>query len=274
MFMAKKEKKIYEGEMNFSKKELDQFYDVWNYRKQYLDSRGIKTYWVIAPIKHYVYGEHLPFNVIKSKTRRVDQVKDRLKNDFPDLIIDPVNTFLEKKGEQKLYYKIDNHWNYHAGEVVTNIIIEKLRKDFPLKDIIDIPPHTWKEKVAFSGYHSKVMGKGNLSEKRDYLTITDPKSIEVEKYGFKVVEGFPYPKEFEMRYSNDSLKSGLRVLFIRDSFCNLLMPFLKEIFKESVFIFDKWQYRLNEAIIEEVKPDVVIFLGLESHLNNVIEEYE
>jgi len=79
--------------------------------------------------------------------------------------------------------------------------------------------------VVFSGYHSKVIREGNLSEERHCLTIIDPKSIKVVKYGFKVVQGFPHPKEFEMSYTNDSLKSGLIVLFIRGSFCNLSMPF-------------------------------------------------
>ena len=79
------------------------------------------------------------------------------------------------------------------------------------------------------------------------------------------------PWNYERRYINEHSKSGLRVLFIRDSFGNQLVPFVKEPFAESLFIFDAWRYELNKPIIEKVKPDVVIFLGLETHLESFIK---
>ena len=74
-----------------------------------------------------------------------------------------------------------------------------------------------------------------------------------------------------MVYRNASDTTLPRILFIRDSFGDLLIPFLKEPFSESVFIFDGWNYGLNKKIIETVKPDIVIFLGLETHLEHYIE---
>jgi hypothetical protein len=48
------------------------------------------------------------------------------------------------------------------------------------------------------------------------------------------------------------------------------MPFLKEPFPESVFLFDAWQYKLNKPIIEKVKPDIVVFISLETNIDNII----
>ena len=46
-----------------------------------------------------------------------------------------------------------------------------------------------------------------------------------------------------------------------------------EVFEESVFIFDAWRYQLNKPIIEVVKPDVVVYLGLETNLENMLKKY-
>jgi alginate O-acetyltransferase complex protein AlgJ len=157
-FMAKDEKEIYEGDHNFSENELDDFLSEWQRRRKYLDSSGIKSYWVIAPFKHYVYQEKLPFNIVKSKKRRVDQLKDHFKNDLSDLIIDPLPVFLKHKSENRLFAKMDNHWNYQAGYLTTKILLDKLRKDFPNSNIEDVPLFTWKNDVINSGYHHQVIG--------------------------------------------------------------------------------------------------------------------
>ena len=61
-----------------------------------------------------------------------------------------------------------------------------------------------------------------------------------ENYGFKYFKDWAYPSEFEKRYTNKKIKSGLKILFIRDSFAEQLIPFVSEVFKESLFIFDSW----------------------------------
>tara|TARA_Y100000385_G_scaffold291322_1_gene368588 strand:- start:3206 stop:3364 length:159 start_codon:yes stop_codon:yes gene_type:complete len=52
-----------------------------------------------------------------------------------------------------------------------------------------------------------------------------------------------------------------------------MMPFLREYFEESVFIFDAWQYKLNGDIIDRIKPDVVVYLTLDSNLEAVITNW-
>jgi|TARA_B110000046_G_scaffold52468_1_gene58653 hypothetical protein len=272
-FVAGKEKDIYEGNRNFSKLELNQFSTEWKKRKKYLDSLNIKTYWVIAPFKHYVYNEKLPFNIYAHKKRRVDQLKEHFEENLPNLIIDPILTLRKNKEERKLFYKMDNHWNYHSGYLTTKLLLNKIKKDFPNIKIEDISPHIWKEKTVYTGIHYNVIGIEDLSEIRQMPIFNDPKSAEDKKYGFKYFEDWAYPSEFEKRYTNKKIKSGLKILFIRDSFGNQLIPFVSEVFKESVFIFDSWQYGLNQPIIEIVKPDIVVFLGLETHLDNIIKDY-
>ena len=123
-----------------------------------------------------------------------------------------------------------------------------------------------------SGIHYRVLGIEDLYEIDQSPVFENECAKEFKKYGFPPTKGFPYPWTYEKRYVNKEDTSGLRILVIRDSFGHQIIPFLKESFSESVFIFDAWQYKLNEQIIEVVKPDIVVFLTVETHLEKFIAE--
>ncbi|PWH87030.1 alginate O-acetyltransferase AlgX-related protein [Brumimicrobium oceani] len=275
MFKAGKEVDIMSGKLDFSVATLDSFANEWKERKAYYDALEIPVYWIICPIKHRIYTEKLPYNFNLSETNRVNALKNHLKTDFPDLIIDPSDLLKSKKKESKLYFKLDNHWNEHAGFHVTQLLIDKLRNRFPNKIIPNIPEIEWEVDEKYqSGFHHRVMGIDELSERIETATIPNSLSIDADKYGFKGVDGFAYPWDFENRFVHKKLKTGLRVLFIRDSFGTAIRPFIKEVFKESVMIFDAWQYKINEEIMEVFKPDVVIYIGLETHIEHFLKDYE
>lgn len=273
-FLAYVEKEIYGGNKDFSEETLDGLLSEWKRRKNYLDSLNIKTYWMVAPFKHYVYGEKLPFNVYASEERRVDQLKAHFEKELPDLIFDPLPLLKENKEAHKLFYQLDNHWNYHSAYLVTNELLKKIRKDFPNRKIKEIPPHIWEEERIQTGIHYSVIGIDSLSERTQTPVFNNPMAIADEKYGFKGIEDFAYNDIYELRYTNNESGSDLKVLFIRDSFARHMIPFVSEVFKESVFIFDSWRYQLNESIIETVQPDVVVFVGLETQIENMIKTYE
>lgn len=270
-FLAEKEIKIYEGSLNFSDSVLSEFKQEWISREKYLDNLNIKHYWVIAPIKHYIYSEYLPFNVVKSKTRRVDQIKDYLKDSLPNLIIDPTEAFLQIKKIKKIYNQLDNHWNLTAGYKVSEIILSKIKKDFPNEKIGDLQTINWKDSILQQGIHYGVLGIEELYEIEKFPILLDNKSQPADKYNFTPIENFPYPWDYERRFINKEATNNLKVLFIIDSFGDRLIPFIKEPFKESVFIFDSWHYNINKSIIETVKPDIVVFLCLETHIEHILE---
>ena len=269
LFKSAEEKKIYEGKMNFTEEELQALLKKWEYRKAYFDSLNIKAYWLIAPFKHNVYPEKLPFNVLQAE-RRVDVLKKRFDEKFPELIIDPVPQLIEAKKEKKVYYKLDNHWNYKAGEIVSELLLKRFKEDFSQVEFDELPIVTWKDTVRKLGFHRTVLGIEELQELRHEMTIENPQAKQVEKYGFPPLKWFAYPHEYELRYVKENAKSGLKILVIRDSFGTFTMPFIAELFNESVFVFDAWRYGLNKPIVETVKPDIVLYLGLETHINNMM----
>ena len=151
---------------------------------------------------------------------------------------------------------------------------KKIQGDFPNTKINDFPAYDWIDTVVHAGIHHRVIGVEELSELTQYPVIKNIESTEDQKYGFKSIEDFPYPWGYEMRFTNKKLKSGLKILFIRDSFSRQMMPFIREVFAESVFIFDAWRYQFNKPIIDAVKPDIVVYLVLETHLESMLKDYD
>ncbi len=271
-FKSGKEQEIYRGELNFSEKDLDDLKAEWLFRKKYLDSLGISFYWMISPMKQYVYPENLPFYVFSASERRVELLKDYFQTFMPDLIIDPLAELQKNKDKHKLYYQLDNHWTYPAAYIASELLVQRIKKDFPNKFNREKLDVSWRDTTIQRGFHYFVLGIKKLKEVED-LPQFEAQAKQVEKYGFPPIQGFAYPGEYEFTYRNDSLNDGLRVLIIRDSFFGHIMPFFAEYFKESVFIFDAWGYELNEDIIKEVNPDIIVFECLEVHIENIINNY-
>ena len=270
-FMAQEELKIYEGKKEFTPNELIKFDSIWAIRKHFLDSLQISSYWVIGPMKHYVYPEFLPFNINKKQGKsRMQTLIERIENQYPNFIINPLPKLIAAKDTVDLYFKLDNHWNRRAGFLVANLILETIGQNYPEIQTIKHSDYYWKDSSYYSGFHRGVVGINTLQEHDSFPYTKKEKSIPSDKYNFSVTPEFPYPNEFEKVYRDSTNVNGLKILVIRDSFSDVLIPFLKEPFKESVFIFDGWNYGLNKDIVLSVKPDIVVFLGLETHLEHYI----
>ena len=271
-FMAGDEKDIFEGRRDFDSTRLAEFEQKWHQRIQYFDSLGIKAYWLICPFKHYVYPEKLPFNVYQSKPRRVDVLKEHLAQTVPGLtVVDPLERLRAEKENKRLYYLMDNHWNFSAGEVVSSVLMEHIRKDFPDSSFLPLPDYSWKDSIIQNGIHRRVVAQHDLYETARFPFLEGAHASRSEGYGFPVQKGFPYPDQYEICYSNKASGARKRVLFIRDSFTDHLIPFISEPFKETVYIFDFWEYKRNPEIVEKVRPDIIIYSSLETHIEQLLD---
>src|SRR5690554_3357817 len=165
-FKSGRETDIMNGNQDFSVETLDSFTNEWKKRTAYFKELNIPVFWIIAPLKQRIYTDKLPYNFIVSETNRLKDLINHLKPDFPNLIIDPSEVLKSKKDSVKLYYQLDNHWNERAGFYISQLLIDKLRVEFPNNDIIDIPELKWEVDEHYSnGFHYRVMGIDELSER-------------------------------------------------------------------------------------------------------------
>ena len=274
-FSAGKEEESYEGKIDFSVKQLKEFASEWSKRKKYLDSMNIKTYWLICPMKHHIYAEKLPtYDMKEHKKPRVEKLKEYLNEKIPSLnIIYPRFELIKAKAANSVYYKLDDHWNETGGYIAANELLSRIKLDFPQLLIKSYSDYVWRDSTFKRGIHYNVLGIAELNENDKFAQLKNEMAVKAVKYGFPSPDYFPYPWDYERRYVNAMDTIGLRILLIRDSFGDQVAPFLKESFSESVFIFDGWRYDLNKKIIEKVKPDIVIYMGLETHLEHIITSY-
>ncbi len=272
-FLGGDEKRIFEGREDFSKDELNKLKALWIERMAYFETQNIKTYWLICPIKHQIYKDKLPVSVRKkNKDSRTTILAKYLEKTLPNFdLINPESYLIAKKATGPLYFKLDNHWNDRAGYEITKLLLEKFQEDFPDIPSNIIERYTWKQATKIDGIHKAALGISDLSESVPIIDKRTEFALPVKKYGFVSPKDFPYAWKYELRFQNKE-KGKYRILVIRDSFCDAVEPFLKEAFEESVFIFDNWKYGLDKEIIETVKPDIVLYISLESHLKNFLQQ--
>ena len=271
MYLVKDEMDIYLGNNLVNDNKLARYYDIFSYRKNFLDSIGCKYYIVIAPTKTSVYPEFLPLSKRKTgQSTLTDQIVNLLDTISGLCLIDLRPVLKEAKGDIRMYHKTDNHWNDYGSYIAYKAIMKKLSIDFPKI----IPNHISKFKidtVVVDGMAlTDMMGIYDEIYENKITCISDfnLKSQEGSKSNYPITSDFPYTSEYEMVYTtkNDSLP---KLLSIRDSFGFSLIPFLSEHFSESVYIFDGWHHEFNKEIVLNEKPDIYIQLVLESYIPSI-----
>jgi alginate O-acetyltransferase complex protein AlgJ len=272
LFLAGNENDSYRGKHRFKESELRAFKLELEYRKKYLNDRGCKFYFLIAPVKANIYSNKIPNNIFRiNKQSWGEQLIEYLNKTSEVKPINVYDILRAHKKNELLYFKLDNHWNQLGAFYVSNEILKRIHIDLPevtttsLSDYEIIKTETNNNNIANM--------LSNLDNFKDITLQLSPKSgfhaKNVPPAGYPVVKGFPYPWDYE----NDKEITGSKkpnILIISDSFGNNLFPFLAEEFSRSVKIFDSWQYKLNEDIVKSEKPDVVLLVVLESNVRNML----
>lgn len=241
----------------------------WKRRRKYLKEKNIDFFWFIFPAKSIVYHNKLPWWA---------QDKNQISlGDFAVQNID-LNLYylkdklIEASKDSLVYLKADTHWNSFGAKIGFNEIIRILKKKYPKLQLM-------------SQYELRLDTLGGVPDLNNHIPHRDifelnmierpNKSIKIpeeEKFNFPVNPDFAYPSEFEFHYSSNWEKAlPLKVLIIRDSFTEQLKMKLAGTFKETLFIWDSWQFRLNENIIETYQPDLILFLSLESNITHMVD---
>ncbi|MEZ5195806.1 MAG: hypothetical protein R2764_05250 [Bacteroidales bacterium] len=265
LYLVKDELDTYRGKLQLQEEELKKLANEVVRRRDYLDNRGIKMYFVIAPTKYTIYPEFLPAYVKRIRPlNRTDQVKQALLEAGIG-VLDLRDSLKLAKEKHMLFYKTDNHWNNLGSFVAYRSILSEIRKDFPELPVLDWNDFTIEEHSRLGGNTADLMNLMMAFNDTEYNLQPNGirKAQKMPDVGYPAPQYFGYKDQYEEVYStgNDSLPD---ILFIRDSFGNALIPYLTESFNRSVCIFDAWNYTANEHIIENEKPDIVLYVVLES----------
>jgi alginate O-acetyltransferase complex protein AlgJ len=273
LFMANEELDVYKGINRFSDAELEAFRQEFEYRKAYLEARGGRYYFMVAPVKPSIYPEYMPSTIYQVNDQSWgEQLIGYLNQNSEFKPVDVYDILRENKGKELLYNKLDNHWTEVGAFYCAVELFNRLQEDFPGITIPSIEDYNITTTEINTGNIVSMIS--NIGKFTDYAYKMEPKSgfkaQKVKSAKYPVTEGFPYPWDFEHDLEIPGSDKP-RILLITDSFGERIMPFIAEEFSRSVKIFDAWQYKLNEDIIDSEKPDVVLVITLESSLRSLLE---
>ncbi len=272
IFSAGSEVDSYRGKNRFELSEMEEIRLELEYRKKYLEERGCEFYFIVAPVKQNIYPEEMPVNLFRlNKQSWGEQLIEYLNEKSDVKTIDIYNTLRQSKQYGLVYYKLDNHWNKKGAFFAANEVLRQISKDIPAVDVLSYSDFIVTDSISHSGNIASMLSNTQLFA--DSIFELTPKngfkSSDYQKVGYAVVPGFPYPWEYEfVREIPNSDKP--KILIISDSFGVNIYPFISESFSRSVKIFDSWQYKLNEDIVNAEKPDVELLIVLESNIRNML----
>lgn len=260
----------YKGANLFTSTELTAFREELRKRTKWAAEKGIKYYLVVVPDKMTVYPEHLPSKIIQlSNLTRYDQIV-ALNNEPEINIIDIKTAILKHKNDGRdLYQHTDEHWNELGAFYGYEKILNRLSADFPELKPMPLSNFTINVGELAGGTAKEIYAEKDYPEK--FIALSEKNKLFAHE---GTLRGYPAPKEIslwdaEMVRVNENGKT-LKCLVIRDSFTLLMIKFLSEHFKETIFIHDAWRCRMREDIILKENPDIVLNIVLETKIENLI----
>ena len=220
--------------------------------------RGIKLYVTIAPNKHSVYGQYLP--IIKSEhPSKLEQVVSRM--DHNRISIIDLKRDFSKYSDKRLFYLHGTHWNSFGAFLGYRTLMDCIVRDFPDLKVLSLNDFKFDTTTSFTNDLIRML----------FLTIPEDEVILEQEYVSNARQEktrLPVPdsytrnsNDYEIRFINKS--RPLKVLIFRDSFFIAMIPFFKETFGESVFIWSGYDRRL----IDIEKPDLIICEVIEREID-------
>ena len=220
--------------------------------KNYLDEKGIDMVVTIPPNKNTLYGKNMPYYasvVVNPKTEMevLAPILETKEIPYTDLLK------LFRNQSETLYLKRDSHWDNRGALLAYNAILDTAgykHDDFSgvevtraIDDVGDL------NKMLYTFYGEKEANyRYDLPNTYEYLS--DFKSVE----------------DTWIETENPEGKKSL--LMFRDSFGNTLIPFMTNQFKSARF--SKGLPYSLEPLIEEKKPDLVVFERVERSMEDFI----
>lgn len=237
-----------------------------------LAERGIPYIHVTPPDKQSLFREFLPRRIRYVGPSRYSEwraIATASRLNFVDIYPD-IRRGLD--GGETLYMQTDSHWNCQGAYVAYRQLMAKLNalrtEPVPVLSDVDVKfrpredpmggdlvrnslgtPYLFPESKAMS---CRIARPANAT----YTALEDGKKLRLSE---------TYVAARPSRTVNHEFPDGPRALVFRDSYTNAMIPFLNRSFGEVVYVAHRAQ-ALDESLIDELEPDVVIVENIERTL--------
>jgi hypothetical protein len=271
MYITRKELATFDGSLRFSSGETDSLLRKLLHRKRRLDSIGVRSLLVIAPVKQSIYPEYQPAFIRRLQAEnRTDRLLVALrKAGYPVLDLRDSLRAAKRFGV-RMYHKSDNHWNRFGAFMAARSIASAIG--------VNIIDEGWmpgrgvqadSSGAQVSGNIAGMMALGGIAKEPDVRAIRSHSEARTALSYNWPTPVFSNSWEYQLRFTrSDSTRR--RILLIRDSFGSDVVPYFAEACGELCAIFDEWNYGLNWPLVKAMKPEWVVTMVIESNLDHLL----
>jgi hypothetical protein len=224
----------------------------------WLEKKGSRFLFVMAPNKHSIYPEYLPDYVKPVQAESAaDQLFSHLRSHVQTPAVDLRPALRNAKEQGSVYFYRDSHWNYLGANHAQKAIREALSALFPGEIIAELfPMNAGVEREGDLNGYIGLLPQPRTGLVPDFSDACKPRTI---------------PENAAPRDIHTNVCEGgrLRAIVFRDSFFTLLEPFFSRVFGRSTYIWTKLDMEVLKRLLEEEKPDVVIEEWVERELPRV-----
>ena len=269
LFYDQKESIVYQGKFNLTDRQVRSLVNELHLRTLEYRKKGTRFYIAFPPMKPEIYPEFLPNDFKRTPNGTLtDKIVQAIKQDTVIQYIDLKKALLKAKTHDLLYYLTDNHWNEIGAFYGYAEIVNRIRVDFPeIRPLTREDVHFNIEKYSFGNLSNMIGLSKYLNDIGYYPVLKNPKSKRLDPVHKKPDYAAQIDYEVVKSTGDTTLPS---IVIIRDSYTDALMPFLDESFNTSTYIFDLWKYGRTEAIIDDLKPEIVLLIIFEPHISHLI----
>lgn len=240
----------------------------------YCLEQGTKLIICIAPNKATIYGEdYLPDTIIRldgpSRTKQlVTYIEDN--TDVEILFLD--SAVLEAKStypDYPLFLHLDTHWNYLGGYWGSRALLDKLQ--ISLRDFDELELEQINETcLLWNGYDLvNMIGLTGIMNDDVNYHVNNFNTVQAEIFGDTTNDMTIF---YTACRSNSNADDDRKVIFVRDSFGTMMMPYIATCFTE---VYSPHNSHFSMEDVETEKADILIWEYVErGDIQAFIDKFE
>lgn len=253
-FTGAQEIEDYRGITHYNDAQLKKWAISLELKRQWLESKGIRYLFVLAPNKSTIYGEFMPDSLPRVRpTTCSDELIGYMRKHTKVEIVDLRQPLLKAKQQNPfpLYYKTDSHWNDYGAFLAYQEMFTPIVHWFPSVRKLTVDDFAITQKSQNGRDLAAIIGGTELT--RDVqLDFTPRKPFKAQKVGFNNNPRVP----FAMTQDNSRLPRA--IVFI-DSFFEAIVPFVSESLQFTKYSRDRWNADMPIVdMLNKYHPDIVI----------------
>lgn len=248
----------------FTPTALDRWIDTMETQRDWLAARGVPLLIVVVPNKERVYHEHLPASAgALAPITRLTQIEQRLAQRQSTLrLLDLTDALVAAKDDGQIYARRDTHWSGLGAFVGYLEIMRHLQPMLPQLEPLR-PEQMDAVEFTYPAHDLDLMRMLGLGFAGKGETLIYPLFHDTPAWTTAREDSAVDGKK-RMRLTSTREHAPTAVWF-HDSFSDTLAVYLNSTFS-TVTMEEQAGFRFDRALIEQAKPDVVVYEFVERFL--------